>query len=55
MVNFVIDFSYKQLSSRTNLDPEVDMSDLTWEQKEQVLRALFIRMNTKKSDPPLNE
>ncbi|CAF3663922.1 unnamed protein product [Rotaria sp. Silwood1] len=34
----------------TNLGPEVDIADLTWEQKEQVLRALFIRMNTKKSN-----
>ncbi len=25
------------------------VSDLTWEQKEQVLRELFIRMNTRKS------
>lgn len=33
--------------NRTNLGNEVDMADLTWEQKEQVLRALFIRMNTK--------
>ena len=43
---------------RTNLGAEVDIADLTWEQKEQVLRALFIRMNTKKSsvlDMPMNE
>lgn len=36
--------------SRTNLGVEVDIADLTWEQKEQVLRALFIRMNSKKSN-----
>ncbi|CAF4151944.1 unnamed protein product, partial [Rotaria sp. Silwood2] len=34
----------------TNMGPEVDIADLTWEQKEQVLRALFIRMNTNKSN-----
>jgi hypothetical protein len=34
---------------RTNLVAEVEVSDLTWEQKEQVLRELFIRMNTRKS------
>ncbi|UJR14692.1 hypothetical protein I4U23_001685 [Adineta vaga] len=33
----------------TNLGPEIDFGDLTWEQKEQVLRALFLRMNTRKS------
>jgi hypothetical protein len=43
---------------RTNLGAEVDIADLTWEQKEQVLRALFIRMNSRKSnvtDSSLNE
>ena len=34
---------------RENLAAEVDVSDLTWEQKEQVLRELFIRMNMRKS------
>ncbi|CAF0810318.1 unnamed protein product [Adineta steineri] len=33
----------------TNLGSEVDIGDLTWEQKEQVLRALFLRMNSKKA------
>lgn len=44
--------------NRTNLGPEVDIADLTWEQKEQVLRALFIQMNTKNSsmrDVSMNE
>ena len=35
--------------NRTNLGGEVDVADLTWEQKEQVLRELFLRMNTRKS------
>jgi hypothetical protein len=34
---------------RSNLAAEVDVSELTWEQKEQVLRELFIRMNMRKS------
>ncbi|CAF4934799.1 unnamed protein product, partial [Rotaria magnacalcarata] len=34
----------------TNLGTEVDIADLTWEQKEQVLRALFIRMNARKAN-----
>lgn len=34
---------------RTNLGPEIDIADLTWEQKEQVLRSLFIQMNTRQS------
>ncbi len=59
MVNlmFLLDLIFR-LIYRTNLDPEVDIADLTWEQKEQVLRALFIRMNTKKTAIPessLNE
>ncbi|CAF0959226.1 unnamed protein product [Rotaria sordida] len=33
----------------TNLTSEVNVADLTWEQKEQVLRELFIRMNTRRS------
>jgi len=44
--------------NRTNLGSEVDIGDLTWEQKEQVLRALFLRMNTKKSniqDPSMHK
>ena len=35
---------------RTNLGVEVDITDLTWEQKEQVLRALFLRMNSKRAN-----
>ncbi len=34
---------------RTNLAAEVEVTDLTWEQKEHVLRELFIRMNTRRS------
>ncbi|CAF1600906.1 unnamed protein product, partial [Didymodactylos carnosus] len=30
----------------TNLGANINVSELTWEQKEQVLRELFIRMNT---------
>lgn len=29
----------------------VDISDLTWEQKERVLRFLFARMNSSKKGP----
>ena len=32
---------------RHNMGPEVDIADLTWEQKEQVLRSLFIQMNSR--------
>jgi len=28
---------------------QVDMADLTWEQKEKVLRLLFARMNGQKT------
>ena len=35
---------------RTNLGAEVDIADLTWEQKEQVLRALFLRTNSRKAN-----
>ena len=35
--------------NRTNLAAEVEVGDLTWEQKEQVLRELFVRMNTRRS------
>ena len=30
---------------------KVEMSDLTWEQKEQVLKLLFIKMNTSATLP----
>jgi len=29
------------------LGAEIDIAELTWEQKEQVLRALFIRLNSR--------
>ncbi len=32
---------------RTHIDTKVDIAELTWEQKEQVLRELFNRMNSK--------
>ena len=35
--------------NRTDIAAEVQVGDLTWEQKEQVLRELFIRMNTRRS------
>ncbi|CAF3704335.1 unnamed protein product [Rotaria sp. Silwood1] len=34
---------------KSNLASEVNIADFTWEQKEQVLRELFIRMNTRRS------
>jgi hypothetical protein len=52
MVNFNLEIHFSIFLNRTNLGSEVDIADLTWEQKEQVLRALFIRMNTKKSNLP---
>lgn len=33
---------------RCNIDELIDLSDLTWEQREQVLRELFARMNGNK-------
>lgn len=33
----------------------VDLSDLTWEQKEQVLRELFARMNGAKTSKPVDD
>lgn len=36
-------------SNRMNLAEEVEVGDLTWEQKEQVLRELFARMNSRRS------
>lgn len=30
---------------RTNIQGNVDIGDLTWEQKEKVLRLLFAKMN----------
>ncbi len=33
----------------------VDLVDLTWEQKEQVLRELFSRMNGAKSNKPMQK
>lgn len=38
--------STKKLFFRSNLQSsKVDISDLTWEQKERVLRLLFAKMN----------
>lgn len=34
---------------RCDVDELVDLNDLTWEQKEQVLRELFARMNGNKA------
>ena len=36
----------------TSLD--VSLSDLTWEQKEQVLRIMFAQMNGKRAKPTSN-
>lgn len=33
---------------RDGVNGSVDISDLSWEQREQVLRLLFAKMNTKK-------
>ena len=44
-----ITFHEPYFINRTNLGPEVDIADLTWEQKEQVLQTLFIQMNTRRS------
>ena len=38
---------------REGLGDQVDISDLTWEQKEQVLCLLFSKMNSSKSLPVL--
>lgn len=34
---------------RCNIDELIDLSELTWEQREQVLRELFARMNGNKA------
>ena len=45
--------SFKQfflsLKFRSNLAENVDVRNLTWEQKEKVLRLLFTRMNNEKA------
>ena len=33
---------------------QVSLSDLTWEQKEQVLRVMFAQMNGKRAKPVSN-
>ena len=46
-------------SDWNNVPPNTDISDLTWEQKERVIRLLFAKMNgvdneqIKLSKPPL--
>ncbi len=44
---FNFDFIYLFLRTHQP-DSRVEMSDLTWEQKEQVLRLLFAKMNGQK-------
>ena len=43
---------YEAAAKMPNLDEEVDIRDLTWEQKEIVLRRLFAKMNVAKKAPP---
>jgi hypothetical protein len=48
-----------EASDWNNVPPNTDISDLTWEQKERVIRLLFAKMNgvdneqMKVSKPPL--
>lgn len=46
---FIIKIGVYFFSSRQGLDNLFDLNDLTWEQKEQVLRELFARMNGMKT------
>jgi len=42
---------YEAAAKMPNLDEEVDIRELTWEQKELVLRRLFAKMNVAKKAP----
>jgi hypothetical protein len=41
------------MSFRYDIGGKVDVSDLTWEQKEKILRYLFARMNGSAKPPNL--
>lgn len=44
-LNYVLYQTLILCSSRSQTSGQVDIGDLTWEQKEKVLRYLFARMN----------